>query len=108
MLSDAKKGDSSAQFELALLSFGDVLSLSAIRQDVDFADMVCQTDYDAAFDWLEFAIKNKNKQAISDFEYRQAGEEDFQQEYLRFKDEKPYTILQKYEKYLTLTHKPGE
>ncbi|MCW8407487.1 hypothetical protein OQJ13_00680 [Legionella sp. PATHC035] len=90
---------SSAQFEIALISFADFETLKKEMDDdleVEFPDLL-ELDWQAGFDWLDLAVHYGDEDAIKYFKSNMQKEV-FAKNYLLYKNEcRPDTALQLHE-----------
>ncbi|VEB37551.1 Uncharacterised protein [Legionella cherrii] len=90
---------SSAQFEIALISFADLETLKKEMDadlEVEFPDLL-EIDWQAGFDWLDLAVHYGDEDAIEYFK-QNMQKEVFATNYLLYKSEcRPYTVLQLHE-----------
>ncbi|KTC76924.1 hypothetical protein [Legionella brunensis] len=98
--SRGKQCYSGAQFEIALISFGD---LDALKKEmdpkvtVDFSNVILECDWLAGFDWLDLSVGYGDKDAIKYFE-KKLQDQSFYKAYILYKQEcRPDCALQDHE-----------
>ncbi|WED43096.1 hypothetical protein [Legionella cardiaca] len=99
-VASGKQRYTSAQFEIALISFADLETLKKEMDPkikVDFSEAKLECDWLAGFDWLDLAVNYGDKDAIAYFKKR-LKESGFYEAYKLYKDEcRPDCALQSYE-----------
>ncbi|MCL9682666.1 hypothetical protein [Legionella maioricensis] len=92
---------SSAQLEIALLSFCDFKALKNEMDpdiEVDFSNVTLQYDSQAGFDWLDLSVSYKDPDAISYFQENLEKDSNFKKVYEAYKQYiRPDCALQNYE-----------
>ncbi|CEK12040.1 hypothetical protein [Legionella hackeliae] len=97
-VSPGKQLYSSAQFELALVSFGDLKALKKeMAPDIEVEFPELKSDWLAGFDWLDLAVSYHDEDAISYFQERLENK-NFSKIYKQYKENcRPDCALQRYE-----------
>lgn len=99
-VSPGKQRYSGAQYEMALVAFGDIKTLKKVidkDMQVDFSKTSFKCDYLAGFDWLDLSVGYQDQDAIAYFQ-EHLQDENFSKAYNLYKNHtRPDCKLQDYE-----------